>query len=158
MWNKEITKALTSYGMNQSMTDPCVFVKFDENSQPHVWACVSTDDILVASEKEHWRKLAAFLSHDYQGRFQTSQLNIDEECTSFNGIEIKRENAHKYSINLNTYTNMLLLEYAKAYRNMSPKADIPAYGKQVYDKFTPEELKKCNAKEIKEYQSIVGQI
>ena len=41
---------------------------------------------------------------------------------------------------------------------MSPKADIPAYGKQVYDKFTPEELKKCNAKEIKEYQSIVGQI
>ena len=50
------------------------------------------------------------------------------------------------------------MEYAKAYRNMSPKADIPAYGKQVYDKFTPEELKKCNAKEIKEYQSIVGQI
>lgn len=111
-----------------------------------------------ASEKDQWQSLAAYLSHDYQGRFKTSQLNIDEECTSFNGIEIKRENAHRYSINLNTYTNQLLLEYAKAYRNMVPKADIPAYGKQVYDKFTPEELKKCNAKEIKEYQWIVGRI
>ena len=157
MWNKEITKALKSYGMQQSRTDPCVFVQF-EQSKPQVFVCVSTDDLLVASQKEHWQNLAAYLSHDYQGRFKTSQLNIDEECTSFNGIEIKRENAHRYSINLNTYTNQLLLEYAKAYTNMAPKADIPAYGKQVYDKFTPEELKKCNAKEIKEYQSIVGQI
>jgi len=115
MWNREITKALISYGMKQSRTDPCVFVKFNEKSQPQVFVCVSTDDLLVASEKEHWRKLAAFLSHDYQGRFQTSQLNIDDECTSFNGIEIKRENAHKYSINLNTYTNMLLSEWNNQY-------------------------------------------
>jgi hypothetical protein len=157
MWNKEITKALKSYGMQQSRTDPCVFVTF-EKYQPQVFVCVSTDDLLVAAKKERWKRLAAFLSHDYQGRFKTSQLNIDEECTSFNGIEIKRENAHRYSINLNTYTNQLLLEYAKAYKNMSPRADIPAYGKQVYDKFTSEELKKCDAKEIKEYQSIVGQI
>jgi len=118
MWNKEITKALISYGMKQSRTDPCVFVKFNEQSQPQVFVCVSTDDLLVASEKEHWRKLAAFLSHDYQGRFQTSQLNIDDECTSFNGIEIKRENAHKYSINLNTYTHMLS-EWNKQYKNIT---------------------------------------
>ena len=157
MWNKEITKALISYGMQQTRTDPCVFVKF-EKSQPQVFVCVSTDDLLVASEKERWQNLAAYLSHDYQGRFKTSQLNIDEECTSFNGIEIKRENAHKYSINLNTYTNQLLLEYATAYKNITPKADIPIYGKQAYDRFTPTELTKCNAKEIKEYQSIVGQI
>jgi hypothetical protein len=157
MWNKEITKALISYGMQQSRTDPCVFVKF-EKSQPQVFVCVSTDDLLVASEKERWQSLAAYLSHDYQGRFKTSQLNIDEECTSFNGIEIKRENAHRYSINLNTYTKQLLLEYDTGYKNIAPKADIPMYGKQAYDKFTPAELTKCNAKEIKEYQSIVGQI
>ena len=42
-------------------------------------------------------KTSRVLSHDYQGRFQTSQLNISDECTNFNGIEIKRENAHKYS-------------------------------------------------------------
>ena len=126
--------------MQQSLsrTDPCVFVTF-EKSQPQVFVYVSTDDLLVASEKERWQSLAAYLSDDYQGRFKTSQLNIDEECTSFNGIEIKRENAHRYSINLNTYTNQLLLEYATAYKNVAPKADIPAYGKQVYDKFTPEE-------------------
>ena len=59
MWNKEITKALISYGMNQSKTDPCVFVKFDENSRPQVFVCVSTDDLLVATEREHWLKLSA---------------------------------------------------------------------------------------------------
>jgi len=36
MWNKEITKALISYGMEQARTDPCVFVKFNEKSQPQV--------------------------------------------------------------------------------------------------------------------------
>ena len=171
MWNMELTKTLLSYGLQQCKTDPCVFVKFEETQskieesqpkfeklQPTVFVCVSTDDLLVATENEHWRKLAAYLSHDYQGRFKTSHADMEKECTSFNGIEIKRENAHKYSINLNTYTQQLLLEYDTAYTNMKPKADIPAYGRQVYDNFTPEEKKACTAKEIKEYQSIVGQI
>jgi len=114
--------------------------------------------MLGSSEKEQWRRLAAFLSHDYQGRFQTSQLNIEDECTSFNGIEIKRENAHKYSINLNTYTNMLLSEWTQQYKNISPRDDIPLYGKQAFDKFKPHQRIKCDAREIKEYQSIVGQI
>jgi hypothetical protein len=57
------------------LEDPCVFVKFEETqskieesqpkfekTQPTVFVCVSTDDLLVATENEHWRKLAATTS------------------------------------------------------------------------------------------------
>ena len=164
MWNKEITKALKSYGMEQTKTDPCVFVKYEqprskfEKPQPQVFVCVSTDDLLVATEKEHWVKLAKALSHEHQGRFITSQVNWNEECTSFNGIEIKRENNNKYSINLNTYTSMLLSEWSKQYQHILPREDIPMYGRQASDKFKEKQLIKCDAREIKEYQSIVGQV
>ena len=92
----ELTKTLLSYGLQQCKTDPCVFVKFEETqskieesqpkfekTRPTVFVCVSTDDLLVATENEHWRKLAAYLSHDYQGRFKTSHADMEKECTSF---------------------------------------------------------------------------
>ena len=68
-----------------------MFVKFDDENKPILFISVSTDDLLVASTKEDWRNLAQFLSTDFQWRFITSQLDIENECTSFNGIEIKRE-------------------------------------------------------------------
>jgi len=120
---------VTSYGMEQSKTDPCVFVKYDQNSETEVMA-VSTDDVLVASEQEHWQKLAAFLSHDYQGRFQTYQLDINKACTNFNGIEMKREDANKYFINFNTYTKVILKEGVVDVKNAEHYQDLFKFTKE----------------------------
>jgi hypothetical protein len=53
---------------------------------------------------------------------------------------------------------MLLSEWSKQYQHIFPREDIPMYGRQASDKFKEKQLIKCDAREIKEYQSIVGQV
>ena len=156
MWNKEITKVLKEYNCKQSKTDPCMFVKFDDENKPILFISVSTDDLLVASTKEDWRNLAQFLSTDFQGRFITSQLDIENECTSFNGIEIKRESNHKISINLNVYTEKLIEEFRKKLHQIKPRASLPIY--KSGSEYQGREAEPCDQKEITEYQSIIGQM
>ena len=53
---------------------------------------------------------------------------------------------------------MLLSEWSEQYKNISPREEIPMYGKQASDRFDDKQRIKCDAREIKEYQSIVGQV
>ncbi len=52
---------------------------------------------------------------------------------------------------------MLLTEWQKQYLNIRQRDDIPIYG-QALDSKDQKKLEKCDDREIKEYQSIVGQI
>ena len=53
---------------------------------------------------------------------------------------------------------MLLSEWTNQYKNISPREDIPIYEKQAFDSFKENHRIKRDAREIKEYQSIVGQV
>ena len=89
MWNKEITKALKSYGMEQTKTDPCVFVKYEqprskfEKPQPQVFVCVSTDFYVNLTEQ----RLIAFKTYFRIQYINGIRIISVEDKTSSKSIE-----------------------------------------------------------------------
>ena len=104
-WNEEITQSLIKYGLKQSITDPCMFSKYNQiNADLELHVAVSTDDLLGATPNiQHWINFCQFISSDYGGRYKTSQVDsVIKSVINFNDLEIRRESKHKISVNLNS--------------------------------------------------------
>ena len=104
-WNEEITQSLIKYGLKQSITDPCMFSKYNQiNADLELHVAVSTDDLLGATSNiQHWTNFCQFISSDYGGRYKTSQVDsVIKSVINFNDLEIRRESKHKISVNLNS--------------------------------------------------------
>jgi hypothetical protein len=156
-WNEEITQSLIKYGLKQSITDPCMFSKYNQiNADLELHVAVSTDDLLGATSNiQHWTNFCQFISSDYGGRYKTSQVDsVIKSVINFNGLEIRRESKHKISVNLNSYTKLMNDDFKSIYKYITTK-EFPKYKERsnaIKDNHQP-----CTPIEIKEYQSIIGQ-
>ena len=156
-WNEEITQSLIKYGLKQSITDPCMFSKYNQiNADLELHVAVSNDDLLGAAPNiQHWTNFCQFISSDYGGRYKTSQVDsVIKSVINFNGLEIRRESKHKISVNLNSYTKLMNDDFKSIYKYITTK-EFPKYKERsnaIKDNHQP-----CTPIEIKEYQSIIGQ-
>ena len=156
-WNEEITQSLIKYGLKQSITDPCMFSKYNQiNADLELHVAANTDDLLGATPNiQHWINFCQFISSDYGGRYKTSQVDsVIKSVINFNGLEIRRESKHKISVNLNSYTKLMNDDFKSIYKYITTK-EFPKYKERsnaIKDNHQP-----CTPIEIKEYQSIIGQ-
>ena len=86
-WNKTLSDFLISLGFKQSLADPCIFVKW-ENDELTIISVYVDDLIILADSKETLRSLKAALGN----RFKMSDLG---ELTYCLGLEISRDRENR---------------------------------------------------------------
>jgi hypothetical protein len=133
-----------------------MFIKRTPSGNLEHITAVSTDDLLVVANPENWNALLKFLSQDHGGKFKVSQHG---QCTTFNGIEISRDdrNPHVISINQNVHAKLAVQNLCEKFKinSLTPRDSLPNYKSRTLDE---KELEPCTEEEIKEYQSIVGNL
>lgn len=106
---------------------------------------------------QYQQRLLEYFSEDHGGKFKLSQHGA---CTTFNGIEIKTDthNPHKISINQNTHTRLAIKKLCEKFNlnSVIKRDNLPTYETKL--PLTEKKATLCDADEIKEYQSIVGEL
>lgn len=140
VWNEKLHATLNSRGFEQSIGDPCLYIK--KCGESTIYVTIYVDDILIACEDQ---KLIQEVASKLQNEFSLSNLG---KLTHYLGIKVERDDDGIYKINQETYIEKIINRHNLMDAKPSNIPLDPGYMKTVW---TGEELEHNDG-----YQSLMG--